>query len=88
MENHVGAYYVRLTVRDQPGVIAAVSAILRDASISMEAIIQRGRDPDNIVPVVMTTHETEEAAMRRALAEIDALPAMAAPARMIRIEAL
>lgn len=88
MESHVGAYYVRLTVRDQPGVIAAVSAILRDSAISMEAIIQRGRDPENIVPVVMTTHETEELAMRKALAEIDALPAMAAPARMIRIEAL
>ena len=88
MEHHVGAYYVRLTVRDQPGVIAAVSAILRDAAISMEAIIQRGRDPENIVPVVMTTHETEEAAMQTALAQIDALPAMAEPARMIRIEAL
>ncbi|MGF1626592.1 MAG: homoserine dehydrogenase [Alphaproteobacteria bacterium] len=88
MDRHVGAYYVRLTVRDRPGVIAAVSAILRDAEISMEAIIQRGRDPESIVPVVMTTHETEEAAMRMALAQIDALSAMAEPARMIRIETL
>lgn len=88
MDSHTGAYYVRLTVRDQPGVIAAVSAILRDAEISMEAIIQRGRDPDNIVPVVMTTHVTEESAMRQALSQIDALPAMAQPACMIRIEAL
>ena len=88
MDRHVGAYYVRMSVRDQPGVIAAISAILRDAEISMEAIIQRGRDPENIVPVVMTTHETEESAMSQAIAQIDALPAMAEPARLIRIEAL
>lgn len=88
MERHRGEYYVRLTVRDRPGVIADVAAALRDERISMAAMIQRGRSPDNIVPVVLMTHATEEAAMTRALARIGKFEAVVQPPRMIRIEAL
>ena len=85
---HFGAYYVRLMVVDRPGVIADVAAALRDQQVSMEAMIQRGRAPDETVPVVLTTHETEEAAMRRALAQIGSLDTVREPPRMIRIEPL
>jgi homoserine dehydrogenase len=56
MEAHVGAYYLRLMVVDRPGVIADVSAVLRDAGISLESMLQRGRSPGEAVPVVLTTH--------------------------------
>ena len=85
---HFGTYYVRLMVVDRPGVIADVAAALRDQQVSMEAMIQRGRAPDETVPVVLTTHETEEAAMRRALAQIGSLDTVREPPRMIRIEPL
>jgi len=88
MERHRGAYYVRLMVVDRPGVIADVAAALRDEEVSMEAMIQRARAPDEPVPVVLTTHETEEAAMRRALDRIAALGTVTEPPRMIRIETL
>jgi len=88
MERHRGAYYVRLMVVDRPGVIADVAAALRDQQVSMEAMIQRGRAPGEAVPVVLTTHETEEAAMRRALHEIGSLSTVLEPPRMIRIESL
>jgi homoserine dehydrogenase len=88
MERHHGAYYVRLMVVDRPGVIADVAAALRDERVSMEAMLQRGRAPEEAVPVVLTTHETEEAAMRRALARIAALDTVTEPPRMIRIETL
>ena len=88
MERHIGAYYVRLMVVDRPGVIADVAAALRDEQVSMEAMIQRGRAPGEAVPVVLTTHETEEAAMRRALGHIDSLSTVLEPPRMIRIESL
>jgi homoserine dehydrogenase len=88
MERHVGPYYVRLMVADQPGVIADVAAALRDEKVSMEAVIQRSRAADQPVPVVLTTHETEEAAMRRCLKRIAQLKTVAEPPRMIRIEAL
>jgi len=88
MARHTGAYYVRLMVVDRPGVIADVAAALRDQLVSMESMIQRGRAPDETVPVVLTTHETDEAAMTRALATIAQLDTMREPPRMIRIEPL
>ena len=88
IEGHHGAYYIRLMVVDQPGVIADVAAALRDEQVSMESMIQRGRAPGEAVPVVMTTHLTIEAAMRRALQRIEALDTVLEPPRMIRIEDL
>jgi homoserine dehydrogenase len=86
MSAHRGAYYVRLMVLDQPGVFADVATILRDNEISMEAVLQRARSPGEPVPVVMTTHVTEESAMLRCLDAIADLGACVEPPRMIRIE--
>ncbi|WP_119678261.1 homoserine dehydrogenase [Indioceanicola profundi] len=86
LDRRRGRYYVRLMVLDRPGVIADVAAALRDQSVSMEAFLQRGRAPGEAVPVVLTTHETGEASMRRALERIGALDAVLEPPRMIRIE--
>jgi len=86
MEHHKGAYYIRLMVLDRPGVFADVAAILRDHDVSMEAILQRRRSPDEAVPVVMTVHETREAEMIKVLDEIGQLGAVTEPPRMIRIE--
>jgi homoserine dehydrogenase len=82
---HRGAYYVRLMVVDRPGVIADVAAALRDEQVSLESMLQRGRDPGEAVPVVLTTHDTEEAAMLRALERIARLDAVLEPPRVIRI---
>ncbi len=88
IERHCGSQYIRLMVVDRPGVIADIAAALRDEEISVEAMLQRGRAPGEAVPVVITTHETEDAAMNRALARIDHLEACLEPPRRIRIEAL
>ena len=86
MAAHVGAYYLRLMVVDRPGVIADVTAILRDLGISLESMLQRGRAPGEAVPVVLVTHETGEAAMIAALARIAALEAVLEEPALIRIE--
>ena len=86
MGSHVGAYYLRLMVVDRPGVIAEVTAALRDHGVSLESMLQRGRSPGEAVPVVLVTHETEEAAMRRALARIAALDSVVEQPTLIRIE--
>ena len=88
MERHTGSYYIRLTVVDQPGVIADVAAALRDEAISVEALLQRGRAPGEAVHIVITTHETEEAHMISALARIGKIGAVLEAPNMIRIEAL
>ncbi|MBN9563109.1 MAG: homoserine dehydrogenase [Alphaproteobacteria bacterium] len=86
MSEHFGAYYLRLMVVDRPGVIADVTAVLRDSGISLESMLQRGRAPGESVPVVLVTHETNEAAMRAALLRIAALDAVLEAPTLIRIE--
>jgi homoserine dehydrogenase len=87
MDRHQGAYYMRLMVQDRPGVISAVSGALAKERISLESMLQRGRSQSGEVPVVLTTHVTEEAAMRRALTHIAKLKAVAEQPCLIRIEA-
>ena len=66
--------------------MADISAILRDHAVAIEAVLQRGRSPDDAVSVIMTMHETEEAAMTAALSGIKNLSAVLEPPCMIRIE--
>ncbi len=86
MSRHEGCYYIRLQVVDRPGVLAEIAAILRDHAISIEALIQRARNPGRGVPIVLTTHEAREGAMVTALDQIGALTSVLEPPRMIRIE--
>jgi homoserine dehydrogenase len=86
IERRFGAYYLRLMVIDKPGVIADVAAALRDHQVSLESVLQRLRAPGDNVPVVLTTHETQEASMNVAVAQIAALEAVIEAPRVIRIE--
>ncbi len=86
MSAHFGPYYIRLMVVDRPGVIADVTAALRDHGVSLESMLQRGRSPGEAVPVVLVTHETKESAMREAMARIGALDTVMEEPTLIRIE--
>ena len=68
-----GSYYLRLQVYDRPGVLADLTAVFRDKGVSVEALLQRGRNPDGTVPVVLTTHETLEEAIQKSVAEFEKL---------------
>ena len=71
---------------DRPGVIADVAAVLRDHGVSLESLLQHGRNPHEPVAVVLLTHEVREHAMRAALERIAALDAVLEPPALIRIE--
>ncbi len=86
MSAHVGAYYLRLMVVDRPGVIADVTAALRDEGVSLESLLQHGRAPGEAVPVVLITHETGEAAMHRAMDRIAGQDSVLERPALIRIE--
>jgi homoserine dehydrogenase len=71
MQRHEGGYYVRMSVFDRPGTMAAIATRMGERQISLEAIMQKRphKDaPDRVVPVVLITHATSEAAIREALA--------------------
>ena len=66
--HRVGRDYIRFTVRDRPGVLAEITAATRDANVSIESLIQQGRDEDGgEVLVAMVTHEGQERCVAKAL---------------------
>jgi len=78
-------YYLRVTAKDQPGVLAQVTYALGQQGISLSAILQREAGESKLVPVVIMTHLAEEGAVRRALKEIDALPTIAPATVCLRV---
>ncbi len=86
VQKHVGAYFLRLMVVDQPGVLADVTAILRDCNVSLESMLQHGRAPGEAVPIVLVTHETNEGAINQAIARIGKLASVLEAPALIRIE--
>jgi homoserine dehydrogenase len=82
-----GRAYLRFTAVDRPGVLAHLAGVLGDHGIGIESVIQKGRGgASGSVPVLVQTHPTREAAIRAALEQIDRLPDVTAPTRLIRIE--
>jgi homoserine dehydrogenase len=69
MRSHEGGYFIRLTVHDRVGVFAAVAKRMADNQISLESIVQRAAEPNGeaIKTVILVTHETTEAAVRKAV---------------------
>ena len=84
--DRAGAYYIRLNVIDQPGVIADVAGVLGQHGVSIKSVLQHGRDPNEAVPVVMTTHETTEAVIRDVANALSALEAAVEPPILMKIE--
>jgi len=80
-------YYLRLMVKDQPGVIASVTSILADHRISLEAVMQKERNSAQAVPVIMLTHETSEGNLQAAISRITALPSVEEEVLILRKEA-
>jgi len=86
MENVQSAYYLCVSVLDQPAVLAQITGILGRYKISISSVIQKGRHHAKAVPVVMMTHLAREGSMQKALKEIDALEVVVDDTRMIRVE--
>ncbi len=67
----VSRFYIRVSAKDEPGVVARYGKILGDHQISISGALQHeGTGPGNTVPVVITTHRTQEKNMAAALAEL------------------
>ncbi len=79
-------FYIRIMAKDHPGVVAAYGKVLGDHGISISGVLQHeGRGPDDTVPVVIVTHETQEKNMSDALAEITELDTIGGKPVCIRI---
>ncbi len=89
MRSHEGGYFIRLTVHDRAGVFAAIAKRMADNDISLESIVQRQSaesHPDATKTVILVTHETTEAAVKKALEGIVKDGHSTDKPQMIRIE--
>ena len=69
----IGRYYFRFSALDRPGVLSTIAGILGANKISVASVIQKGREVEGPVPIVMMTHEAKESAVQKAIQEIDRL---------------
>jgi homoserine dehydrogenase len=74
-----------MLVKDEPGVIAAITETLAEVGVSIDSFLQRPAGDTGSVPIVLTTHSTPEADLQRAVSRIAALPQVLQPPRMLRI---
>ncbi|MBZ8138613.1 homoserine dehydrogenase [Rubrivivax gelatinosus] len=85
----VTAFYLRLQVADQAGVLAKITGILAEHEISIDAVLQReSAEGEKQTDLIILTHDTVEGRMRAALAQMQALPTVLAPIVRIRKEEL
>ena len=83
------SYYLRMHVADQPGVLAELTRILADGSISIDAMMQKEpADGETHTDIIMLTHQTQEKNVSAAIAKIEALPTVAGTVTRIRLENL
>ena len=82
---NMGRAYLRFLVKDEPGVIAAVSETLAEAGVSIESFLQKPVDTSSGVPIVLTTHAVAESVLTAAIDRIAALPSVLDRPRLLRI---
>ncbi len=89
MEDVETAYYLRMQVKDEPGVLANVTRILGDKGISIEAIIQKEPQGGSAeASVIMLTHTVLEKQMNEAIQQIESLDTISGEVTRIRMESL
>ena len=89
MEDVVTSYYLRMRVLDRPGVLADITRILADATISIDAMIQREPgEGEEQVDIIMLTHEARERDVNDAIRAIEGLPVVTGQVTRIRLENL
>jgi homoserine dehydrogenase len=85
----VTAFYLRLQVADEAGVLSKITTTLAEHDISIDALLQReSAEGERQTDVIILTHDTIEGRMREAIAKMQALPTVLAPIVSLRKEEL
>ena len=85
----VTAFYLRLVVADEKGVLARITGILAENDISIDAVLQReSAEGERQTDLIILTHDTVEGRMKAALAQMQGLSTVLAPIVRIRKEEL
>jgi homoserine dehydrogenase len=84
--HRLGRAYIRFLVADRPGVLAEITAAMRDAGVSIESLIQKGRSgTGGEVLVAMVTHEVPEECVTEALRLLEGSSSLSEPPLVMQI---
>ena len=86
MEELLCSYYFRVSASDRPGVLSIIAGILGEYNISISSVIQKGREKNGSVPIVMLTHEAKESDVNKAVSLINKLEVLTGKTVVIRME--
>ena len=86
MEELLCSYYFRVPALDRPGVLSIIAGILGEYNISISSVIQKGRQKNGSVPIVMLTHEAKESNVNKAVSLINKLEVLTGKTVVIRVE--
>ncbi|CAG2133552.1 homoserine dehydrogenase [Cupriavidus numazuensis] len=83
------AYYLRMRVSDETGVLAEITRILAEGGISIDAMLQKeSREGEPQTDIIILTHVTREKHVNAAIAKIESLPTVLSPVTRLRMEEL
>ncbi|MBV7535690.1 homoserine dehydrogenase [Duganella sp. sic0402] len=83
------SYYLRMNVKDEPGVLADLTRILADAGISIDAMLQKEpADGETRTDIIFLTHQTQEKSVNGAIAKMESLSTVGGSVTKIRLENL
>ncbi len=83
MKDVYSSWFIRLSVKDEPGVLATIASLFGDNNVSIESVIQEGRG-DN-AELVLVTHEAVEEDLTSSIDSIANLESVSSVTSTIRV---
>jgi len=84
-DNWETEYFIRMTVKDKPGVLARTAGIFGKHDVSIASVIQKGRNGDS-TPIIFVTHKAKELSIREAIKDMINEPVVVRVENVIRVE--
>ena len=78
-------YYIRIMVRDKPGVLSNIAGVFGKNDVSIASVIQTGRRED-IVPLRIITHSAKEISVKKAIEDLKYSEGVIEIGSLIRVE--
>lgn len=85
LESIKGRYYLRLEVKDEPGVLAKIAGATARLGVSIASVLQRPSDVPGAASLILTTHDSNEKAIRATVARLGKLSCVLGEPVLLRI---
>ena len=86
IQNNISSYYLRIMVKDIPGVLAEITSNLNKQGISVETIFQIPENNIDSIPIIIVTHEISKNFLLNAVSKIEELDFVSEKIAIITID--